>query len=428
MSESELEALRVRLKPVAKDGPAGAQNTGPLMEALARLGSGDSPQAPSGADGDVREAQEPSPQTTVVVDDEPDIDLRSAPTEPASGHAAPVAAMAPVEPGPSVRSLLTPRTRWDEEPAGEVVSIERSAAKPEPGGPEGSVPSPGRPTTTPRLAEAVEPEQPEVDAEAVSDPFDQSGPAPALPQPDEHDDFGPLELPQPRVSRARSIKLTKPKRRTLLIAGAAVAGLVGIAGAAQTLTTSGHDQASAPPTQATTPSPDVRMAAWRGMDLPVSDVAGPFVLGDTNVSGFAQTELGAAVAAAHLSVRLDPAAGPATFNTVLQDQVVGDVDRMAAAVQSQYRTEATPDQYASGQALPVTPGRLLGWRTEGDPSAGAVTAHLAVESPDTTRADYAVPLRWTDGDWAVEASSEGPFFPVGDVSGDYSAFEAGVAP
>ena len=134
------------------------------------------------------------------------------------------------------------------------------------------------------------------------------------------------------------------------------------------------------------------------------------------VAGFAQSELGAAIAAAHLSVRVDPAVGQDVWGPVLAEQVVGDRDRLEAALKAQ-TADATAD--------PGQPGTLSGWRVEGDPTAGPVVAHLAVEGADGATADYAIPLAWADGDWALNIPASGAFFPVGDTSGAYAPFEGG---
>jgi hypothetical protein len=162
----------------------------------------------------------------------------------------------------------------------------------------------------------------------------------------------------------------------------------------------------------TTAQPDVAMVDWRGIALPVSSSAGPTELTETRASGFARSPLGAAIAAAHLSVRVDPAAGPEVFEPVLADQVVGHRNRLADAVRVQF--EAGPEEGA--------PGALLGWRLDGDPASSPVTTHLSVKHADGTRADYAIPLAWVGGDWRIDAPSSGPFFPITDLSGTYEPF------
>jgi hypothetical protein len=154
------------------------------------------------------------------------------------------------------------------------------------------------------------------------------------------------------------------------------------------------------------------MVDWHGIALPLSSSAGPAKLSDTRARGFVRSPLGAAIAAAHLSVRVDPAAGPEVFEPVLADQVVGHRNRLADAVRTQ--SEAGPADGA--------PGSLLGWRQDGDPASSSVTTHLSVEHADGTRADYAIPLAWVGGDWRIDAPSTGPFFPITALSGTYEPF------
>ena len=226
------------------------------------------------------------------------------------------------------------------------------------------------------------------------------------------DDFGPLVLPEPaRRARRRSRQGSQPDEsgdrvRHPRRAGAAVGVLLlALAGFGVWWVT------ARPVSTAVNVSGDVSMVDWHGIALPVSATAGPAELTDTRAAGFVRTALGAAIAGTHLSVRLDPAAGPEVFEPVLADQVVGARDRLADAVRAQSEAGA-----ADGE-----PGRILGWRVDGDPTSRRVTAHLAVEHADDTRADYAVPLAWGDGDWRIDATSSGPFFPITDLSGSYAS-------
>ena len=164
-------------------------------------------------------------------------------------------------------------------------------------------------------------------AEAPAGPVHPLGDATQDPDPrPPADDFGPLVPPAHRSPRRRgpgaastAASPTPPSgssRRRVLTAialglaccvGLVIAGLAlmgsGDGGAPNAATTSGS---TADPAQ---PAP-VSMRDWRGIGLPVSAEAGPAVWDGDRVAGFAQSELGAAIAAAHLSVRVDPAVGP----------------------------------------------------------------------------------------------------------------------
>jgi hypothetical protein len=234
------------------------------------------------------------------------------------------------------------------------------------------------------------------------------------------DDFGPLVLVEPKRRRRgwrransagstanRPIK--RSRGRVLLGVAALVLGLVAVA-----VWWVGNRPAAVVAGSASIPAvgADLSMVTWQGMALPISVSAGPTTYTGNAARGFAHSALGAAIAAAHLSVRTDPVAGPAAFEPVLTSQVVGDVQRLSQAVRA---------AYAQGAGQP-TPGVLLGWRVDGAPSGDAVTVHLAVDQAGASSVDFAVPLAWVDGDWRINAASEGDFFPVTDMSGDYEPF------
>lgn len=248
------------------------------------------------------------------------------------------------------------------------------------------------------------------------------------------DDFGPLVLPEEPRRRWRRTSRATPDPPTPDPGGAAPGGggsddsprrrvlgwaIVGVAGVAIAAFAFGswllRPEASAapegPPAVVQQSAGDVSMVSWHGIDLPVSASAGPTVRGET-VSGFSRSPLGAAIAAANLVVRVDPQAGADVFEPVLAAQVVGASQRLADAVRQQ--AQASPD--------PGIPATLTGWRVVGDPNDGEVVAHLAVATPDGTAADFAVSLTWVGGDWRINAPAAGPFFPVSDVSGDYTPF------
>lgn len=416
MAEHDLEALRVRLQSGAQDGRPGEPRLGRHLAALAGAGSAAATRDSSATEDDLPGAMRPGTPPDAV-SEQPGFDHRPQPPHPTARRPVAADGLPPVAPGPSVRSLMAPRNPWDEGRAADVVPMPKRSAEDR------------RRQDGPRmLGVGALPETAELEDVEGHDGDDRAAggtTAPCVHRPEGREDCDPRAMRSLRPSEARKGGLPLPRRSAAILLAATIVGILGIAGAALVRAADGPDHAVPLPTPTAVAAADVTMTTWRGMDLPVSAVAGPFVVGESHVSGFARTELGAAVAAAHLSVRLDPAAGPPTFEGVLEDQVVGDVDRMAAAVRSQYRAEATREQQAGRQPLPVTPGRLLGWRTDGDLGVGSVTVHLAVQPPAGARSDFAVPLRWSAGDWAVEAAESGPFFPVAALSGEYRAFETG---
>lgn len=252
-----------------------------------------------------------------------------------------------------------------------------------------------------------------------------TAPRAVLPPVDNDDDFGPLIRVERPSRRRRRVGRRKDDdaapagepagiRRGRRRAGWLLAVVIAVTASAATWwLVAGRAQplAEAPPATSAQ-APDTTMVAWHGMDLPVSVTAGPSTFTDTAVGGFTRSALGAAIAAAHLGVRTDPVAGADVFEPVLATQVVGAKDRLADAVRAQ----------AAADPPPGTPSTLRGWRLDGDPTEGAVVAHLAVDQSDGTRVDFAVPLAWVDGDWRIDAPADGDFFPITELSGDYTAF------
>ena len=411
----------------------------------------------------------------VEVDDEPP--LMTAPVEPGPAQAVPVG------PGPRIAAFAAatgavtrPRSAPvipDAQPAAASVSpasasrdLDARATSPaNPADVEtASEPDDGTGAASPVERDGVSPDPQEDKAvgsadDAAADPSDPStssqppeagtadestlGQSPDAPPGSaftEDDDFGPLVLPGEPVRRwCRRRTPDIPEARTAPLAEVPTPGLsstkpsparsrqlprrlVGVGAVALAATVLGAAVWQLRPSDATAsvpaPAPvsqaqtgDVTMVAWHGMALPVSATAGPRVRGET-VSGFERSPLGAAIAAANLVVRLDPAAGPTVFEPTLATQVVGDVARLREAVHAQ-----AGDSTDAG-----SPGALTGWRIESAAAADELTVHLAVDPGDGVGLDFAVPLAWLDGDWRIDATSKGAFFPTSSLSGQYMPF------
>lgn len=289
--------------------------------------------------------------------------------------------------------------------------VEASAAN------EATKEQPAIPETPPAPAEV--PPAASTATEAIPDPRPTAAAVPAAVDLADDDDFGPLVLPEParrtwprlrRTRRSPALATPKPRasvrRPRVRLVGAALGLAVLVAAAAWWAV----PRLGSATTQ--TPPPGVSMVVWQGMALPVSASDGPTMFTTTRVGGFARTDLGAALAAAHLSVRTDPVTGRAVFEPVLADQTVGARDRLATAVRDQSRTNPPAG----------APGTLLGWRLDGDSESDRVTAHLAVEHADGTRADYAVAVAWVADDWRLDVPASGAFFPISALSGEYAPF------
>lgn len=188
-------------------------------------------------------------------------------------------------------------------------------------------------------------------------------------------------VPSSRSSRAWRIGAATV---TVLLTGAAVYALV----------SHGRDDPGTTTSVAAT-------ALWNGMNLPVGpdgpeDPTGPVA------DGFARTETGAALAAAHLSVRIDPYAGPASFVPTITEQTLGgDSSVLLDATQDRYDTAAARTEVADGDPIPTTTGQITGWRSEGWSPDAPTTVHLLVSIPDGSLVDYAIDVVWVDGDYAL---------------------------
>ena len=130
--------------------------------------------------------------------------------------------------------------------------------------------------------------------------------------------------------------------------------------------TAATPQPSVTPEPSTTPT-----MGWvdvHGVALPVSARHGPARVDGARSSGFAKTEAGAAIAAAHLLTRVSPSAGPAACGSPLatgppraseQESAACSPPRTAVAAQVQHRQRAgrTPRHLGDGAAVRARPPR-----------------------------------------------------------------------
>ena len=97
----------------------------------------------------------------------------------------------------------------------------------------------------------------------------------------------------------------------------------------------------------------LRWSDYHGVELPSSPAAGPRDTSGGLASGFADTPLGALLAALNIGVRANAQWGPAIFGPTIRDQVTGpDAAALLASCQSGY------DQ--ASQAAHITGGQPLG--------------------------------------------------------------------
>ena len=151
--------------------------------------------------------------------------------------------------------------------------------------------------------------------------------------------------------------------------------------------------------------------AFQGAAVPVSSAAGPRTIDDVRASGFAHTELGAAMAALHLAVRTDPATSPAVFVPTIQEQTTGDTAGFLATRQKQYAALAKAAKVPAGQPIIAPTGSMVGWKIPAGWSADApTTVHLLVQIPNSGKwVDIAPTVVWdaTANDYKLQVSADG---------------------
>ena len=187
----------------------------------------------------------------------------------------------------------------------------------------------------------------------------------------------------------------------LVVAGGMVLGLV--------LVTLPVLRASDPqnPPVASDPSPQtvarsmVRPVVWQGTVVPVA-ANGPSRMTTRRATGFSRDALGAAIAATHLSMRVDPTTGPNVFAPVLQQQARGEVSSWLRRIRQSYRDIAAMWGVKTGRPVPLAAGQVVGWRSwlAADDGRGA-QVDLLVRTPQQQQRTFRINLSWRQGDWRL---------------------------
>lgn len=214
----------------------------------------------------------------------------------------------------------------------------------------------------------------------------------------------------------------KRRRRTqLLIAGITAVLLAGLGWALLTrngdTTATPAPTATAAPSRSSTPaSPppsasvvpgsaeDLRTMTFQGATLPVSRTSGPYRTSNDLASGFAQTPLGAALAALHISARTSPSVGPHVFQPTIKQQTRGNTASFLAAVEERYETAARAAGITDGSPIPSAgpAGDFRGYRVDNYSIEAPTSVHILVAQPGTALLfDVPVTVRWSNKDWRL---------------------------
>lgn len=173
---------------------------------------------------------------------------------------------------------------------------------------------------------------------------------------------------------------------------------------------------AAPPAASGTQLPSVSLAGLRwsdyhGIRLPSSPAAGPRRTSGGQAWGFADTPLGALLAALDIAVRANAQWGPDVFVPVIRDQVTGpDAAALLAACQASYGQASQAAHIAGGQPLGNAYVTEQAFRWVAYTPADA-TVDLVSAGPGsggvTIRAATRVEVVWQGGDWRVVAPPGG---------------------
>ncbi len=182
--------------------------------------------------------------------------------------------------------------------------------------------------------------------------------------------------------------------------------------------------ASAPPSAGS--AADLTTMQFQGVTLPVSRTSGPFHVDQDLASGFAETPFGAALAALHISVRMDASTGPKIYRPTISQQTLGDTGALLAVVDQRYSAAAAAAGVTGGGPVPASgpAGEFKGYRVDGYSVTAPTTVHLLVAQPGTS-ALYDVPatVQWAGSDWKLLPPPGGQPSPSSvDSSVGYTAF------
>jgi hypothetical protein len=155
----------------------------------------------------------------------------------------------------------------------------------------------------------------------------------------------------------------------------------------------------------------LRWSDYHGVELPSSPAAGPRHTGGGLAYGFADTPLGALLAALNIGVRANAQWGPAVFTPTIRDQVTGaDAPALLAGCQSAYAQASQAAHVTSGQSLgnAYVTEEAFRWiaYTTADATVDLVSAGPGSQG-ETVRAVTRIEVVWDRGDWRIIAPPGG---------------------
>ena len=163
------------------------------------------------------------------------------------------------------------------------------------------------------------------------------------------------------------------------------------------------------------PRVDLAGLGWSdfyGVELPVSPSAGPRYMHGRLARGFADTPLGALLAAVNIGVRANAQWGPGVFGPTIRDQVVSGpaATALLAGCEASYSQESRAAGVTAGQ--PLGPGYVTeeAFRWEAySPADAAVDIVSAGPGGQgvTVRAVTRIEVQWSGTDWQVIAPPGG---------------------
>jgi len=175
----------------------------------------------------------------------------------------------------------------------------------------------------------------------------------------------------------------------------------------------------------------LRWRGFHGVELPASQLAGPYAVRGGLAWGYARTPLGALLAAVNIGVRANAQWGPRVFAPTIRAQVTGPgAAALLAACQAAYEQERRAAGLPEGAPLGPVYAAEQAFRwvrySPGAAVVGIVTAGPG-DQGGLVRAVTRIQVRWSRGDWRVVAPPGGDWgnsaFPLRSPRG-YTFFPA----